>query len=108
MLFRSDKVKKRVIDARKIQMIRNKKLNSQLSPREIQIYCLLTDEDNDYLEQALIKLGLSARAWHRILKVSRTIADLDCTKNIERKHISEALSYRSMDRLLIQMHKNIG
>ena len=104
----TDKVKKRVIDARKIQMIRNKKLNSQLSPKEIQIYCLLTDEDNDYLEQALIKLGLSARAWHRILKVSRTIADLDCAKNIERKHISEALSYRSMDRLLIQMHKNIG
>ena len=104
----TDKVKKRVIAARKIQMIRNKKLNSQLSPKEIQIYCLLTDEDNDYLEQALIKLGLSARAWHRILKVSRTIADLDCAKNIERKHISEALSYRSMDRLLIQMHKNIG
>lgn len=104
----SDKVKKRVMDARKIQMIRNKKLNSQLSPKEIQIHCLLTDEDNEYLEQALIKLGLSARAWHRILKVSRTIADLDCSKNIERKHISEALSYRSMDRLLIQMHKNIG
>ncbi|OCF99866.1 ATP-dependent protease [Gilliamella sp. wkB195] len=104
----TDKVKKRVIDARKIQMIRNKKLNSQLSPKEIQIHCLLTDEDNEYLEQALIKLGLSARAWHRILKVSRTIADLDCSKSIERKHISEALSYRSMDRLLIQMHKNIG
>ncbi|OCL17862.1 ATP-dependent protease [Gilliamella sp. wkB72] len=104
----TDKVKKRVMDARKIQMIRNKKLNSQLSPKEIQIHCLLTDEDNEYLEQALIKLGLSARAWHRILKVSRTIADLDCSKNIERKHISEALSYRSMDRLLIQMHKNIG
>lgn len=104
----TDKVKKRVLDARKIQMIRNKKLNSQLSPKEIQIHCLLIDEDNEYLEQALIKLGLSARAWHRILKVSRTIADLDCSKDIERKHISEALSYRSMDRLLIQMHKNIG
>lgn len=104
----TDKVKKRVMDARKIQMIRNKKLNSQLSPKEIQVHCLLTDEDNEYLEQALIKLGLSARAWHRILKVSRTIADLDCAKDIERKHISEALSYRSMDRLLIQMHKNIG
>ena len=101
-------VKKRVIDTRKIQMTRNNKLNSQLSPKEIQIHCLLSDEDNNYLEQALIKLGLSARAWHRILKVSRTIADLDNSKNIERKHISEALSYRSMDRLLIQLHKNIG
>ncbi|MBI0037435.1 YifB family Mg chelatase-like AAA ATPase [Gilliamella sp. B14384H2] len=104
----TEKVKKRVIDTRKIQMLRNNKLNSQLSPKEIQIHCLLSDEDNNYLEQALIKLGLSARAWHRILKVSRTIADLDCSKNIERKHISEALSYRSMDRLLIQLHKNIG
>ncbi|PXY91030.1 YifB family Mg chelatase-like AAA ATPase [Gilliamella apis] len=104
----TEKVKKRVIDTRKIQMLRNNKLNSQLSPKEIQIHCQLSDEDNNYLEQALIKLGLSARAWHRILKVSRTIADLDCSKNIERKHISEALSYRSMDRLLIQLHKNIG
>jgi magnesium chelatase family protein len=104
----TEKVKKRVVDARNTQMTRSKKLNSQLSPKEIQIHCLLTDEDNEYLEQALIKLGLSARAWHRILKVSRTIADLDCANNIERKHISEALSYRSMDRLLIQMHKNIG
>ena len=104
----TEKVKKRVIDTREIQMLRNNKLNSQLSPKEIQIHCLLSDEDNNYLEQALIKLGLSARAWHRILKVSRTIADLDCSKNIERKHISEALSYRSMDRLLIQLHKNIG
>ena len=104
----TEKVKKRVIDTRKIQMLRNNKLNSQLSPKEIQIHCLLSDEDNNYLEQALIKLGLSARAWHRILKVSRTIADLDNSKNIERKHISEALSYRSMDRLLIQLHKNIG
>ena len=104
----TEKVKKRVIDTRKIQMLRNNKLNSQLSPKEIQIHCQLSDEDNNYLEQALIKLGLSARAWHRILKVSRTISDLDCSKNIERKHISEALSYRSMDRLLIQLHKNIG
>ena len=104
----TEKVKKRVIDTREIQMLRNNKLNSQLSPKEIQIHCQLSDEDNNYLEQALIKLGLSARAWHRILKVSRTIADLDCSKNIERKHISEALSYRSMDRLLIQLHKNIG
>ena len=101
-------VKERVLRARNIQMERNKKLNSQLTSNDIQLYCQLSDENNEYLEQALIKLGLSARAWHRILKVSRTIADLELSKNIERKHISEALSYRSMDRLLIQLHKNIG
>ncbi|NUF28033.1 MULTISPECIES: YifB family Mg chelatase-like AAA ATPase [Gilliamella] len=104
----TETVKQRVLQARKIQFKRNNKLNSQLSTKEIQCYCQLSNENNEYLEQALIKLGLSARAWHRILKVSRTIADLDLSKNIERKHISEALSYRSMDRLLIQLHKNIG
>lgn len=101
-------VKQRVFKAREIQLERNNKLNSQLSVNEIKHYCLLSEENNEYLEQALIKLGLSARAWHRILKVSRTIADLDSSVNIERQHISEALSYRSMDRLLIQLHKNIG
>ncbi|MFQ1000057.1 YifB family Mg chelatase-like AAA ATPase [Gilliamella sp. BG6] len=104
----TETVKQRVLQARNIQFKRNNKLNSQLSANEIQCYCKLSDENNEYLEQALIKLGLSARAWHRILKVSRTIADLDSSENIERKHISEALSYRSMDRLLIQLHKNIG
>lgn len=101
-------IKQRVLQARNTQFNRNKKLNSQLEASEIEHYCYLSDDNNEYLEQALIKLGLSARAWHRILKVSRTIADLEGSKNIERKHISEALSYRSMDRLLIQLHKNIG
>lgn len=102
-------VKQRVLLARNKQLTRNNgKVNSELSPSDINKYCHLSDEDNQFLEQALIKLGLSARAWHRILKVSRTIADLDDKKNIERKHITEALSYRSMDKLLIQLHKNIG
>ncbi|OCG13188.1 ATP-dependent protease [Gilliamella sp. wkB292] len=101
-------VKKRVLETRNRQLKRSNKLNNQLNSNEIQCYCQLSEEDNEFLEQALIKLGLSARAWHRILKVSRTIADLDLSDTIERKHISEALSYRSMDRLLIQLHKNIG
>lgn len=104
----SKEIKKRVIDARNRQILRSNKINSQLSTREINKYCKLTDEDNVFLEQALIKLGLSVRAWHRILKVSRTIADLESCKDIERKHVTEALSYRSMDKLLIQLHKNIG
>lgn len=104
----TEQVKQRVFKARNTQLKRNKKLNSQLSPNEIPHYCQLSNENNEYLEKALIKLGLSVRAWHRILKVSRTIADLELSEKIERKHISEALSYRSMDRLLIQLHKNIG
>ncbi|MDF7667197.1 YifB family Mg chelatase-like AAA ATPase [Orbaceae bacterium ESL0727] len=104
----TESVRQRVHHARQIQLERANKLNSQLTPNEIQHICQLSQTDNDYLEQALIKLGLSARAWHRILKVSRTIADLAGHKNIEQPHIAEALSYRSMDRLLIQLHKNIG
>lgn len=101
-------VKKRVLQARERQIKRANKINSKLSTKEINIYCFLVNEDSDFLEQALMKLGLSARAWHRILKVARTIADLEGSKNIERKHLTEALSYRSMDKLLIQLHKNIG
>ncbi|RKS84544.1 magnesium chelatase family protein [Orbus hercynius] len=101
-------IKKRIIKARDKQIKRNNKINSQLSTQDINQYCLIKPEDNLFLEQALIKLGLSVRAWHRILKVSRTIADLDDKNDIERKHITEALSYRSMDKLLIQLHKNIG
>lgn len=101
-------VKLRVAKAREIQMTRNAKVNSKLSIQEINTHCVLNNDDSDFLEQALIKLGLSARAWHRLLKVSRTIADLEGKKNIERKHLAEALSYRSMDKLLIQLHKNIG
>lgn len=101
-------VKKRTLMARQKQIERSNKINSALSTQEIKKYCQLTPDDNIFLEQALIKLGLSVRAWHRILKVSRTIADLDNKTDIERKHLSEALSYRSMDKLLIQLHKNIG
>lgn len=97
----------------KIKQIREKqyeergKLNSALSSREIDKHCFLTEENAHFLESALIKLGLSVRAWHRLLKVSRTIADLDYSNNIEKKHLTEALSYRCMDKILINLHKNI-
>lgn len=101
-------VKTRVARARKKQIQRNGKINSALATHEITFFCKVSTIDSEFLEQALIKLGLSVRAWHRILKVSRTIADLDDKIDIERKHLTEALSYRSMDKLLIQLHKNIG
>ncbi len=104
----TESVKNRVLQARRIQLKRNKKLNSQLNHNDINKYCELNKDDSEYLEQALLKLGLSTRAWYRILKVSRTIADLALSEKIERKHLAEALSYRSMERLLIQLHKNIG
>ena len=71
--------------------------NSQLTPRRIKKYCILDEGVEDLLEQAFVKMNLSARAYHRILKVARTIADLDQSKKISKKHISEAICYRSLD-----------
>jgi len=82
---------------------RNGKANALLGSREIERYCPLKREDANFLETALHRLGLSMRAYHRIIKVARTIADLEGSQEIEKKHLSEALGYRAMDRLLKQL-----
>lgn len=98
----SEEIKKRVNKARKIQLERyksNKILsNSELTPKLIEKYCTLDSKGKLILENAFNKLKLSARAYGRILKVARTIADLDESENIEVKHIAEAIQYRSIDR----------
>ena len=98
----SAEVKKRVDRTRKIQLERYKDLNiysnSQLTAGLIQKYCQLGDEENAILKAAFDSLGLSARAHSRILKVARTIADLDGEENINAAHIAEAIQYRSLDR----------
>lgn len=96
-------VKARVNKARAVMLARSGKVNSQLSSREIETYCPLDKADADFLETALHRLGLSIRAYHRIIKVARTIADLSGEENIQRGHLAEALGYRSMDRLLKQL-----
>jgi len=97
----SEEIRNRVRIAREIQMNRYKDqsiyFNSQLIPRTIKAYCKLDKKDQDLLEEAFIKMNLSARAYHRILKVARTIADLDQSPQIKSKHISEAICYRSLD-----------
>ena len=85
---------------REIQLARAGKINAYLSSKEIERDCKLQDKDALFLENALNKLGLSVRAYHRILKVSRTIADLTGEKEIQQPHLAEALGYRAMDRLL--------
>lgn len=94
-------IRKRVAIARDIQMERYKGqkiwFNSQLTPRTIKKYCKLEMKEQSLLEQAFVKMNLTARAYHRILKVARTIADLDQSEQINTKHISEAICYRSMD-----------
>ena len=98
----SKQIKERVNRARRIQYLRYKNFsifsNSELTPKMIEKYCELNQECKQILELAFNKLGLSARAYSRILKVARTIADLDEKQNIEKQHLLEAVQYRSLDR----------
>lgn len=102
----SAEVRKRVSQTRERQLQRAGKINALLTNREIEQFCHLQDGDAIFLEEVLQKLGLSARAWHRILKVSRTLADLAGEEDIQRKHLYEAINYRCMDRLLGQLQKS--
>jgi magnesium chelatase family protein len=96
----SQMIQQRVKDCRQRQMSRQNKANAHLSSAEMRMYCKLTTDDNEFLELAVEKLGLSTRAHHKILKIARTLADMDNCQEILHEHIIEALSYRAMDRLL--------
>jgi magnesium chelatase family protein len=99
----SETIRKRVIDARKIQENRYKKedgiyCNAQMNSKLLRKYAVLDDASKNLIQNAMKKLNLSARAYDRILKLARTIADLDHKENIEMQHISEAISYRNLDK----------
>ncbi len=96
----SEQVRQRVIGARQRQLNRQGKINAELNSRDIDIHCKITEEDDTLLEKAMNRFKLSARAYHRILKIARTIADLDNSGEISTAHLSEALSFRALDRLL--------
>ncbi len=72
--------------------------NAQMTTKLLQQYCVLDQRSQDALRNAMQRLGLSARAYDRILKVARTIADLDGSDNIQYDHLAEAINYRSLDR----------
>lgn len=87
--------------AREIQRERFKTdltFNSNMSQKDIQNYCALSSSDEVFFENAIKKLNLTARSFFKILKVGRTIADLEGSKNIEKKHILEAISYKNLYR----------
>ncbi|MEH6657236.1 YifB family Mg chelatase-like AAA ATPase [Leeuwenhoekiella marinoflava] len=99
----SVEIRKRVTEARKLQTERfreseNIHYNAQMSVKQIRKHCALDAGSKDLLKNAMEKLNLSARAYDRILKVSRTIADLEASPTIEAHHITEAIQYRSLDR----------
>ncbi len=91
-------VRARVQAAHQRQMQRAGKTNARLTAREIPQYCSLNSRQNHMLAQAIDKLGLSGRALHRILKLARTIADLESSVLIEDHHLTEAIAYRTLDR----------
>ena len=101
----SREIKKRVDEARRIQLDRFKGLkiysNAQMNNRHIKKFCQINETSQKLLETAIDTFGLSARAYTRILKVARTIADLEGLEDIEPSHLSEAIQYRTLDRNLI-------
>ncbi len=102
----SEEVRKRVNAARKIQSERYAGTgiysNAKMTSEMIRKYCVLNEESEKLIKTAFEKLNLSARAYTRILKVSRTIADLEGSENIETKHVKEALQYRSLDKGIVK------
>src|SRR5699024_5873203 len=105
----SEAIRKRVIKAREIQaerFSRNKlnadaediHSNAQMKVKMVREVCKISEEGKKLLQTAMERLSLSARAYDRILKVARTIADLDASKDIRTEHLAEAIQYRSLDR----------
>jgi magnesium chelatase family protein len=101
----SESIRVRVQQARHIQTKRFKHVkhihaNAHMQSRDIRRFCQIDEKSQLMLKNAITKLGLSARAFDRILKVSRTIADLAGSSGIEQEHLAEAIQYRSLDRQL--------
>lgn len=100
----SEDIKSRVLSARSKQSKRFVdsvfKTNSAMTPKNIEKYCALDQESNMLMKNAVNSLGLSARAYHRVLKLARTIADLEGSENIKSSHLAEALQYRQKERVM--------
>lgn len=98
----TEKIRQRVICAQEIQRERYKiegiQFNGELKGNQIEKYCILENDARQLLKMAFQHMPFSARAYHRILKVARTIADMEAAESIHRSHIAEALSYRAFDK----------
>ncbi|MCA1764629.1 MAG: magnesium chelatase, partial [Flavobacteriales bacterium] len=99
----SENIRNRVVRSREIQTERYRNedgihSNAQLTPKLMKVYCEIDSAGEALLKNAVDRLGFSARSYARILKVARTIADLDQSENISTTHLAEAIQYRSLDR----------
>ncbi len=99
----SDKVRARVEKARQTQLARSGVYNASLSSEATQKSCQITEQDAEFLENAIDRLKLSARAYYRIIKVARTIADLASIDMVERTHLAEAISFRRLERWISEL-----
>jgi magnesium chelatase family protein len=93
----SASVRDRVRAARERQLVRQEKPNAWLQPRETALYCSVDSEAETLLKQAIARLALSARGYHRLLRVARSIADLEAIDKIRTVHVAEAVQYRRLD-----------
>ncbi|GAA0855027.1 YifB family Mg chelatase-like AAA ATPase [Aliiglaciecola litoralis] len=99
----SKQIRIRVLGAHQQQYQRANKSNAQLNTQELDTYCVLSSADQRFMQTSMEQLGLSMRSYHRTIKVARTIADLASCQHIQRKHLSEALSYRALDNIIQQL-----
>lgn len=90
----SDAIREKVIKSRTLQWERQNCLNAHLSANDCERFCELGTEETNFLRQSLIQLKLSARGYHRLLKVARTIADMHECINVDLRHLQQALSFR--------------
>ncbi len=99
----SEAIRERVDRARLVQRERFAKrpgiyANAHMAPRDIRAFCRVSEGADALLRTAITRLGMSARGYHRVLKIARTVADLDGAGELAPKHVSEAIQYRSLDR----------
>ena len=101
----SETVRLRVIAGRERQLARSGKVNALMNTLQVRECCSLNSCDARWLEEVLQQLGLSIRAWQRILKVARTLADMESCEAIGRRHLQEAVGYRAMERLIQRLQR---
>jgi magnesium chelatase family protein len=94
----SDQIRLQVEEVQSLQTSRQGCLNSKLSPKQVDKFCTLDSESQNLINTAMLKLGISARGYHRILKLARSIADLDKSVQIQQLHLAQAIQLRNLDR----------